>query len=97
MAASSSTEMPSDILLATDLTPACDRALDRAVQLAKAWDAALTVCHVVESSSLKPWGVERRVKNAETEMQRLVARSRRSLKERLSCHVLVGDPAEAYN
>jgi nucleotide-binding universal stress UspA family protein len=92
MAASSSTEKPNNILLATDLTPACDRALDRAVQLAIAWDAALTVCHVVEASSLRPWGVERRVKNAETEMQRLVARSRSSLKERLSCHVLVGDP-----
>ncbi|HWE21519.1 MAG TPA: universal stress protein [Hyphomicrobiaceae bacterium] len=94
MAASSSTEKPNNILLATDLTPACDRALDRAVQLAIAWDAALTVCHVVEASSLRPWGVERRVKNAETEMQRLVARNRSSLKERLSCHVLVGDPAE---
>ena len=94
MVASSPTEKPSNILLTTDLTPACDRALDRAVQLAIERDAALTVCHVVEASSHRPWGVERRVKNAETEMQRLVARSRSSLKERLSCHVLVGDPPE---
>jgi nucleotide-binding universal stress UspA family protein len=95
MVTNSPIEKPSNILLATDLTPACDRALDRAVQLSIEWNAALTVCHVVEASSIRPWGVERRVKNAETEMQRLVARSRSSLKERLSSHVLVGDPAES--
>lgn len=37
------------ILLATDLSARCDRALDRAVQLARDWDAALTVLHVLES------------------------------------------------
>jgi nucleotide-binding universal stress UspA family protein len=94
MVASPPSEKPNNILLATDLTPACDRALDRAVQLAIEWDAALTVCHVIEASSPRPWGIERRVKNAETEMQRLVARSRSTLKKELSYHILVGDPAE---
>jgi nucleotide-binding universal stress UspA family protein len=45
---------PEKVLLATDLTPAGDRAFDRAVQLASEWDAQLVVCHVVEASSLRP-------------------------------------------
>jgi hypothetical protein len=61
MAVSASPEKPKSIMLATDLTPAGDRALDRAVQLSVQWDAPLTVCHVVEASSLRPWGIERRV------------------------------------
>ncbi len=38
---------PRHILLATDLTAAGDRAFDRAVLLAKEWNAALAFCHVV--------------------------------------------------
>jgi nucleotide-binding universal stress UspA family protein len=82
--------VPKRLLLATDLTPACDRAFDRAVQLAAAWKADLTVCHVVEASSLRPWGMERRIKNAETEIERLVRHSASGLK--LSRHIVVGDP-----
>lgn len=40
---------PRRILLATDLTSACDRALDRAVALARQWDAALHILHVLEA------------------------------------------------
>ena len=94
MAARSTVTRPKNILLATDLTPACDRAWERARQLAVEWNAALTVCHVVEASSLRPWGIERRVKNAETELHRLVGCSRDELKQKLSCHILVGDPAD---
>ena len=39
---------PRRVMLATDLTPACDRAFDRAVQLAQEWDAELIICHVIE-------------------------------------------------
>ena len=39
---------PRAILLASDLGPRSDRALDRAVLLAQAWDARLVVAHVVE-------------------------------------------------
>ena len=46
---------PQKIMLATDLTPVGDRAFDRAVQLAEQWDAELVVCHVVESSAVRPW------------------------------------------
>ena len=94
MAVSVSRDKPKSIMLATDLTPAGDRALDRAVQLSVQWDAPLTVCHVVEASLLRPWGIERRVKNAETELERLVAGARATVKQKLSCHIVVGDPAE---
>jgi nucleotide-binding universal stress UspA family protein len=85
-------DKPRNILLATDLTPAGDRAFDRAVQLARAWGAHLTVCHVIEASSQHPWGIERRVRNAEVEIDRLLGN--RPLGVQLSRHTLIGDPAE---
>jgi len=39
---------PEAILLATDLSARCDRALDRAVSLAGEWQARLTALHVME-------------------------------------------------
>ncbi len=87
---------PRRMMLATDLTPACDRAFDRAVQLAGAWNAELMLCHAVEASSVRPWGIERRIRHAETEMERLAgsaglegARGRA-----LPHHIIIGDPAE---
>ena len=44
----------SSILLATDLSPRSDRALDRAVQIALARNARLVVLHVVEPSLVEP-------------------------------------------
>lgn len=41
---------PRSILLATDLSARSDRALDRAVQLAKQWRSRLTVLHVLEDA-----------------------------------------------
>lgn len=41
---------PRRILLATDLSCRCDRALDRAVQLAQQWRAKLLVVHVLEGT-----------------------------------------------
>lgn len=86
------TQLPRRIMLATDLTPACDRAFDRAVQLAEEWDAELVVCHVIESSAVRPWGMERRVRNAEIELDRLVSSS--PLKRTVPRHIVVGDPAD---
>ncbi len=39
---------PETLLLATDLSPRCDRALDRAAQLAVQWKATLVALHVLE-------------------------------------------------
>src|SRR3546814_19184591 len=44
----SSSKPPHSICLATDLSHGCDRALDRAVQLAQQWSAKLLVVHAVE-------------------------------------------------
>jgi len=86
------TSTPHRIMLATDLTPAGDRAFDRAVELAKEWDAELVVLHVVESSAVRPWGIDQRMRNAETEMDRLVRSARQACK--IMRHTLIGDPAD---
>jgi nucleotide-binding universal stress UspA family protein len=44
---------PKALLLATDLSPRCDRALDRAVSLAELWQAKLVILHVLED--LRSW------------------------------------------
>ncbi|HRN60533.1 MAG TPA: universal stress protein [Chiayiivirga sp.] len=44
--------IPSTILLATDLSARCDRALDRAVQLARQWQARLVAVTVVDPGTL---------------------------------------------
>ena len=40
---------PEKILFATDLSCRCDRALDRAAELAREWKARLVVCHALEA------------------------------------------------
>lgn len=85
---------PRQILLATDLTAAGDRAFDRAVLLAKEWTASLAICHVVEASSLHPIGIERRIRNVEAEMAEFEQRARGVLKQTVSKHILIGDPGD---
>jgi nucleotide-binding universal stress UspA family protein len=51
----STTHPPRRILLATDLGARCDRALDRAVQLARQWQAPLLVVHALARDSTEPW------------------------------------------
>ncbi|MBY6264094.1 universal stress protein [Azospirillum sp. 412522] len=58
------------ILLATDLEPKSDRALERAVQLAHRFDAELTALHVVDGSG-GPYGCLP-LHHVETELQRHV-------------------------
>lgn len=85
---------PRHILLATDLTAAGDRAFDRALLLAREWSASLALCHVVEASSLQPIGIERRIRNVESEMADLEQRARAALRQTVSRHVLIGDPGD---
>lgn len=44
-------DLPRRLLLATDLSPRCDRALDRAAQLAKEWRAELLALNVLDPTS----------------------------------------------
>ena len=86
------TSVPRKVMLTTDLTPAGDRAFDRAVELAQEWDAELIVLHVVESSAARPWDMDRRIRNAETELDRLVRSAKYARK--IGRHTVIGDPAE---
>ncbi|SNR79637.1 Nucleotide-binding universal stress protein, UspA family [Methylobacillus rhizosphaerae] len=43
------TTPPHHLVLATDLSARCDRALDRALQLSRAWQSSLTLVHALES------------------------------------------------
>lgn len=47
---------PKKILLATDLSPRCDRALDRAVLLAELWQAKLFILNVLED--VRSWDAD---------------------------------------
>lgn len=49
------TAPPSAILLATDLSARCDRALDRAALLAARWHATLHVVHAAPLDDASPW------------------------------------------
>ena len=71
---------PRKIMLATDLTPAGDRAFDRAVALAQQWDAELVILHVVESGAVRLWGIDQRMRNVATEMDRLVRSAKQACK-----------------
>lgn len=86
---------PRQILLATDLTPACDRAFDRAIQLAKLWQAHLTVVHVVETGDREVIGVARRTSVASAEIDRLLKPYRDHSDLKLSHHLSFGKAAEA--
>lgn len=45
-------DKPDHLLLATDFSARCDRAQDRAVQLALQWDARLTAVHAVDATDV---------------------------------------------
>ena len=51
----STVKAPRRILLATDLSARCDRALDRAAQLARQWQVPLLVVHAMASESTDLW------------------------------------------
>lgn len=72
---------PARILLTTDLSARCDRALDRAVQLAGAWQAELIALSVIEASLLGGQARPSRQEEAER-----IARARQQLCDDL------GDP-----
>ena len=88
-------DRPRTLLLATDLTPACDRAFDRAVQLARQWGAHLTVVHVVETGDREVIGVSRRTSSASSEMARLLETVRAQDNLQISHHLSFGKAAEA--
>lgn len=66
---------PGRILLVTDLSCRCDRALDRAIRLARAWQAELIVLHVIEGEDAPDLPAFRRGREARAELAERLIRS----------------------
>lgn len=89
---------PGRILLATDLGARCDRALDRAVQLAGQWQVPLLVVHALPRASFDPWPYEDEPPRlapdpAEHVRQRILGDLRDAVAD-LRIHVHEGEPAD---
>jgi len=89
---------PRGILLATDLGSRCDRAMDRAIQLARQWQATLHVVHVVAPDIEESWPVS--PGPSRPQAPTTAARAERQLRRDIGAdvpglvlHVAEGDPA----
>jgi nucleotide-binding universal stress UspA family protein len=90
--------IPPSILLATDLSARCDRALDRAALLAAHWKVPLHVVHATAVESTGPWPatdilLESTDDDAASMRQRISGDLRSDVAE-LVVHVQPGQPAE---
>ena len=92
---------PKTILLATDLSSRGDRALDRAAQLARQWNARLVVVHAIEGASDGPnWSdlddapSWRRPPEAAIAIERQIRRDLREEVDDLLIHIEEGDPVQ---
>ena len=90
---------PKRILLATDLSARCDRALDRAVSLAAQWQARLVVLHVLEDepATLREAGLPswRRPPDPATLARKQLLADVGSIAEKATIIIEQGEPAEA--
>jgi len=90
---------PRRILLATDLTARCDRALDRATQLAGSWNAELIAAHVVDPVRPAPQFSDRshrrwhRIPDPLERMRRRIQRDLVTTMDRMRFILEEGDPA----
>lgn len=91
---------PRRILLATDLTCRCDRALDRAARLATRWDAELIAAHIADPTRMPQYVVDRsrrRWHRIPDPLERMRWRIRRDLScttENMRFILEEGEPAE---
>ena len=98
MNAAARTTPPNRILLATDLSARCDRALDRAAQLARQWQLPLLVVHAAPRTS-ESWPVAddapswRQAPDRTAAIERQIRRDLGERIDELSIHVAEGDPA----
>ncbi len=92
---------PQRILLATDLSGRCDRALDRAALLALEWKASLVVVHAIESDFLTELGAESDIPSWRRDSVRRTAIAEQQIRDDLQGRdvpfeaiIEEGDPAE---
>jgi nucleotide-binding universal stress UspA family protein len=91
-------DKPSRILLATDLSSRCDRALDRAAQLAEQWQAELVALNILESSQAPDMALTWAYGNEDTNAriaERQLLKDLAGLKVKLSTRIAHGDVASA--
>ncbi len=79
MGSSTARDVPAHIILATDFTARCDRAQDRAVQLAILWNASLTAVHALSDVALTD---DRAVRDA---YRNAAQRNAANLREEFAC------------
>lgn len=92
------TNKPNKVLLATDLSSRCDRALDRAAQLAGQWQAELIALNILESSQAPDMALTWAYGNEDTNVQiaeRQLLKDLASLQVKLSARIAHGDVANA--
>jgi nucleotide-binding universal stress UspA family protein len=85
---------PRKILCATDLAPACDRVIDRALQLASHWGAGIGVLHVVDDTRLKRKDAAARAHKVETELTQQVRGHPLASGLNVDAMVTLGNPTE---
>lgn len=91
---------PARIVLATDLSPGCDRALDRAAQLAAQWQLPLLVIHALPRDAVDSWPVGddapswRQPPDTRATIERQVRRDLRHTVAQLTVHTAEGPPAD---
>ncbi|RYD89020.1 MAG: universal stress protein, partial [Sphingobacteriales bacterium] len=91
---------PRKILLATDLSSRGDRALDRAAQLARQWNAQVLIVHAMAPPPVRmtdfadPLPSWRRPPDPAVAIERLIRRDIREAFGQLTIHVKEGDPAQ---
>jgi nucleotide-binding universal stress UspA family protein len=93
-----SSAIPPSILLATDLSARCDRALDRAALLAAHWGVPLHVVHAAPAGPVNAWPDEDALADAAGDgvepVRQRVRGDLRSDVAKLMVHVQTGTPAE---
>jgi nucleotide-binding universal stress UspA family protein len=92
---------PVKLLLATDFSARCDRALDRALQLMKQFDAELIILHVIEPSNEFRTFYRKRLISTHSYADKLAEKARHELKEflpdnsgRINIIIKKGDTAD---
>jgi nucleotide-binding universal stress UspA family protein len=91
---SRSWNFPRKILCATDLSPSCDRAVYRAIRLAREWNAILLLVHIVSDAGLQTSDFAATVRHADSELRRQVTSHPGAADIDLEVIVSQGNPAE---
>ncbi len=85
--------LPTAVLLATDFSARCDRALDRAIMLCRQWQARLVIAHVLETPLTG--GTEDDQNRQRVKLEQRLAAELADSGVQFSPFILTGKPADA--